>query len=189
MRNNFFGTNLKRIIFLISILILLYLFVYPIVSPTFIPYYHVTDIDFYKEEKYLKHKYGSEFKEYLSSFELLNNGEVVGFYYGDNYKYDSLVYGRIPDIIAVDIKLDDNLYAILKNSETTKEYDHYIFNDSYRYEFYYPNEFSGQHFQTFFALNDQDKIFRGIIITDTEDFEFPSSLTGFMRRWTQITFE
>ena len=169
----------KRIMFCILIFVIIaivfFLFIYPLLAPSIFPSSPVTDINSYKNEIYLKNEYGTEFKRYLSSFDYLENGKVVGFYYADNYKYDSIVYGKIPDIIAVDIKLDDESYEMLKNSKTVKEYQHYeyyITQDSDCYEFYFPSNFSENHFQTFFSLNDHDRIFRGVIVTDTEDFEF-----------------
>ena len=144
-------------------------------------------ITFYKEEKYLEHRYGEEFKNFILSSPIPNNCEILNFYFRDNYKYDSEMFGEISDMMAVDIQIDIRTLNAIKNGYWGKAYKFYDFSGSDSYILFYPEKIAGNKYLTLYALNEEKQIFRGIIITDT-DFEYTTDITGYLLRWCTLDF-
>ena len=61
--------------------------------------------DYYINESYLEFEDGKVFKKMLSRFIGPEKGEVVDFYYINNYIEDNPIYGKMCDVYALDVRL------------------------------------------------------------------------------------
>ncbi len=172
----------------IVLVVLYYSFLQPLFS-LFIGLDISEQTDNVSEQLYLDTKYGDELQNYISSLDVLDNAQPVYFYYGDNWKHDNPIHGRISDIIAVDFKVDAQKYSEFKNSISKGSYDTYKFSESDHYEIYFPANIDHPDVLTFFAINESQKFIRIIFISDAESFKYYSDTIGFLIRWTELSFE
>ena len=180
---------LKITIWTILAVILLFVLFYALVHPVlglFIDPGYCEGIEFFEQEVYTKNKYGDKFKEYIDTVGVLPKGEVVNFYYADNHRYDNPFYGKIPDVMAIDVRLDSQEYE--KIEKNTLDYQTSELFDNENFELYIPNDIAGKDHLILYALNDEEKIFRAIMITDTEDFEDESNIFHVLTRWCTLSF-
>ena len=188
-----FGKIFLTIVILVSIACLSFLRIYffyyaihPFLTMLYIPVYDKEGVDLYTQEEYLNYEYGKEFKNYVSSYDFTQNGEVTYFYYRDNYTHDNPIYGKVCDIFAVDIKLSSDDYAVAKETIITDEYRLDTFPSGY--VLYLPKVMSGENYTPFFALKDTECTVRFILITETEDTD-AYSISGLLYRRSSLSFD
>ena len=164
----------KRVIILgcviITIGVLIFLYWY-IVDPFVkfiigVPYYETTDITIYSSNEYLTFSDGKSFENYL--VEVKPEGEIVSFYYKDNYGEDNPVYGRQTDVYALDIKLEETEYESFKVQMIQ---DSHAKGTIDSYSVYLDNVIDEDGNQFLFSCNDEKHIVRFIMITEQSDLK------------------
>ena len=94
---------------LICIIIFTPLFKWSYYSPK-----KLASIEAYKNEEYISFDSGKEFQKFIKDFEFTSKNEPIEFYYVDNSKRDSLIYGKMNDIYILELDLIDAEYPQLK---------------------------------------------------------------------------
>lgn len=98
---------------LLVIAILYWLILAPTISRFFIPHdciFH--NITYYTDNTFLEFENGKSFREVLLHFDCIDKGEVIDFYYVDNYTEDNPIYGKMCDIYALDVKFARDIYLV-----------------------------------------------------------------------------
>ena len=148
------------------------------------PHYETTDINVYSSEKYLKFRYGKNFKNYLE--EVKPEGEVVSFYYINHYGQDNPVYGRQLDVYALDMKLEEIEYETFRIQMIQDSHEKGSFGD---YLIYLSDVIDEDGNQFLFLCNDEKYIVRFIMMTDAPDLKSTIVQTLFMRFINDLEFE
>lgn len=97
----------KIIIFVTSVLLVcfaLFLIVlHPIIGNPFIPIYEYEGIKYFEDEIFREFEKGAMFVDIFSSISYVEDCKITDFYYTDNKTYDSIIYGKRPDVYALDL--------------------------------------------------------------------------------------
>lgn len=97
----------------------LFLFVFIIICTQFLNWgYHspktLSSINTYKSEEYVLFDSGKEFQKFIENFEFTPQNEPVEFYYVDNSKRDSVVFGKMCDIYILELDVTNEDYPQLE---------------------------------------------------------------------------
>lgn len=147
---------------------------------------HYSGAELYQQKDKYEFEYMDEFESYLDSIDYLKSGQIVDFNYWDNRQYDSLLFGIMPKVMVIDYQLNDEIYEELKNSSLQEAYEYFPFGEETGFDLYYPIDIEGREYLTFYALNDEENIFRGFIITQTKKFTSSTDITGCLLRWSTL---
>jgi len=193
LKNHGYG---KKIFFtaiiIFSVLIItflrVYLFYYAIHPFFYFPGDDKVGVYLYTKEEYLNYEYGKEFKKYITSYDFTNKGEIIYFYYRDNYVNDNPVHGKMSDIFAIDIKLNPDDYIIVKETLITDEY-YAASLPTDKFIIYSPIISSPKNFTTGFAVNDTECIVRLFLVTETENLTFSDSISFKLKNQSSLSFD
>ena len=129
-------------------------------------------MDHYKNQTYLEFESGDRFHEVLNTMDSLKHGTVVDFYHVDNHLRDNLFYGKMCDVFAVDVSLDQQNYSDEKAKIATSESFCCNLDDFALYLSDYQTGAEGE--VVLIATCDEVHIVRYILLTDMDPMQFTS---------------
>lgn len=168
----------------------------PIIHKFYISAKVYRGLEVYNSEIYLQHEDGQTFKDYFTSLEFWDEGEVADFYFGDNRVHDSPIYGKACDVFGIDIQLDKNKYqevfsAFVEDGRYDRDLEHYD-NPWYAnwssdgYFFLAPDVLDKGKCGFAFAVNEEKCIIRVMMVTEVEDREYGWELRDIIRRESEL---
>lgn len=96
---------------------LYFLLLHPVLCTTIFPAPdEETGSEFYLSKQYEKLEYSELFTDVVDSLEILKDGEVVDFYYRDNWMYNNPIHGNIPNPYVLDVRHDQQFYLKLQSN-------------------------------------------------------------------------
>lgn len=79
----------------------------------------LASIDTYKKSEYISFDSGKEFQNFIKDFEFTSKNEPVEFYYVDNSRRDSLIFGKMCDIYILELDVTGEDYPQLEECINT----------------------------------------------------------------------
>lgn len=174
---------------LLGITVLAYLYlgvVAPIISRIWGPRPKIYEnLEYYTNRKYLQFENGSTFDEFIDTLDIVEQGDVINFYYQDNYGQDNLIYGKRSDIYSIDIQLDRQTYEDKKHIYSLDEEYCCDYGD---YVLYFLPLGTESDIQTIIAFNEEATIIRCVMITEMSAVRFNSDISRFLVNQTTLDF-
>lgn len=189
------SSSLKKIALIAFILILVgvmlcylyFFFLHPIVSHFFVPSWIYQNgihkgLEYYDNDKYVEFESGEKFERLLSSTNYSSSGEVIDFYHIDNFFKDDPIRGKMCDVFALDIQLNDSVFYSIQFDDAN------LCNNMEDFKLYLLSEFTCESTSdiALIAACEQDRIIRIILITDAEQYEFKSDYGTVLMRQSSL---
>lgn len=87
------------------------IWLWPLISILAIPPLGEHDgLDFYLDGDYVNYPDADLFCEWIDETQVLEYGEVIDFYHVDHWIRDNLTHGKFPDVFALDIQMEKEIY-------------------------------------------------------------------------------
>lgn len=87
------------------------IWLWPLISIIAIPPLGEHDgVDFYLDGDYVNYRDADLFSGWVDKTQVLEYGEVIDFYHVDHWVRDNLIYGRYPDVFALDIQMEKDTF-------------------------------------------------------------------------------
>lgn len=142
----------------------------PLWSEFFVPNNYIyTGLKYYEDGSYIDFQNGSDFHQFIQTWDVGSKGELIDFYYIDNCKMDNPVYGISSDIYAIDIQMDETEYKAEKMAlllyRANDKVDYYV-RDYATYVL--PSNLKSDGFLKIIAFCDEDCVVRYVFVTNID---------------------
>ena len=171
--------SIKKILIGLLVLLILtvlavflyYLILHPLVSHyLLVPKNVHIGIHYWDSSAYIQYESGEEFQNFVSSTKNTVPGQIIDFYHIDHHLRDNPIYGKMCDIFAVDIQMDEMQYAELIGRNDLA----YCGPIDSNYKLYMLSNYEPENelYHGFIATYDDAYTVRLILLTDTEPEPF-----------------
>ena len=111
-------SNKPYLIFIICFLFLTLLWLTvlePVFKWMYCPPEIISEISIYTEQEYLSYESGRKMHDFIDNYYDINSQKAINFYYIDNFKRDSLIYGKMCDIYIFEVNYTATNKLLLEN--------------------------------------------------------------------------
>ena len=179
----------------ITLLFLFALFVFflqPLLGFAFNTSKVYSGLEYYDSKTMHKFEKGEVFLAEFSSYAFADSCEIKDFCYVDNQWRDSIVYGKRPDVYAIELDSKEQFTSIKQAIEEGGEYvGTQLHRDNVQVSFYLmPNNATVPSDRFVFAVGKGKEILWFILVTEVEDsdLQFKSDVLSTIEYWGGIRF-